>query len=50
MSRYIIERIAKQPNLRRIKDTKKNRYLKKSFGVDVWTAEEAEAVLKERAK
>ena len=50
MSRYVIERIAKQQNIRRIKDRKKNRYLKKSFGVDVWTAEEAEAVLKEQSK
>lgn len=41
MSRYLVEQVTRQPQLRRIKDTKRNKYLKHPHGSDLWTKEEA---------
>lgn len=47
MTRYVIEKIAKQPDMRRVKDTLRNRYLKQPHGSDVWPIKQAETKLAE---
>ena len=41
--RYVVEAVAKQPTMRRIKDTERARYVKQSHGSDLWPAEIAKA-------
>lgn len=47
MTRYVIEKIAKQPDMRRVKDTQRNRYLKQPHGSEAWPIKRAEAKLAE---
>jgi hypothetical protein len=37
-TRYVIERVAKQPEMRRIKDVLRGRYVRQPHGADTWTA------------
>ncbi len=41
--RYVVEAAAKEPTMRRIKDTKRARYLKQPHGSELWPAEVAKA-------
>lgn len=41
--RYVVEKVAKQPTMRRVKDTVKGKYVKQPHGADLWTAEAAQA-------
>lgn len=45
--RYVVEAVARQPALRRIRDTKKNKYLKQPHGDDRWSVERATQVAAE---
>lgn len=42
MTRYVIEMVAKHPARRRIKDTKRNKYIKQPHGDDTWSAVRAQ--------
>lgn len=46
-TRYVLERVAKQPNSRRIKDTAKSRYVKQPHGQDVWPEQVARVKARE---
>lgn len=35
-TRYVVEKVAKQPTMRRIKDTERNRYVKQPHGDELW--------------
>lgn len=41
--RYVIEQVAKQPSMRRIKDTERVRYVKQAHGSDLWPVEAAKS-------
>lgn len=40
-TRYVIERVANQATMRRIKDTAKGKYVRQPHGADVWDEQEA---------
>ena len=42
MTRYVVERVAREPEKRRIKDTLRNRYVKQPHGDEIWPSHAAD--------